>query len=89
MNLRAIKHGQTIQLLDPLDLPDGEITITIQPIAPDALDAPKSPDPPETFWDAMQKWRREYDVENLDIDPDEIWGDVRDKSPGREFSWDD
>ena len=89
MNLRAIKHGQTIQLLDPLDLPDGEITITIQTIQPDISKSLKSPDAPETFWDAMQKWRREYDIENLDIDPDEIWGDIRDKSPGREFSWDD
>lgn len=83
MNLRAIKYGQTIQLLDPLDLPDGEITITVQSVEPEISDAPI------TFWDAMQQWRQDYGVENLDIDPDEIWGDVRDKSPGREFNWED
>ncbi|MEM8642154.1 MAG: hypothetical protein AAGG51_25580 [Cyanobacteria bacterium P01_G01_bin.54] len=32
MQIRSIKHGQTIQLLHPLDLPDGcELTIAIQP----------------------------------------------------------
>ena len=87
MNLRAIKHGQTIQLLDPLDLPDGEITITIQTIQPDISKSLKSPDAPETFWDAMQKWRATIDWE--DWDDSDPWEDVRDLSPGREFSWDD
>ncbi len=39
------------------------------------------------FWEAYQAFREEYDLESLDIDPDEIWGDVRDKSPGREVDW--
>ena len=44
---------------------------------------------PGNLWEAMVEWRKEYGVEELDIDPDEIWGDVRDRSPGREFSWDE
>jgi hypothetical protein len=39
------------------------------------------------FWEAYQKFRREHDLVALDIDPDEIWGDVRDPSPGRDFDW--
>jgi hypothetical protein len=81
MNLRAIKYGQTIQLLDPLDLPDGEITITVQSVEPEISDAPI------TFWDAMQKWRATIDWD--DWDDSDPWEGVRDPSPGREFSWDD
>ena len=39
------------------------------------------------FWEAYQKFRREHDLVALDIDPDEVWGDVRDPSPGRDFDW--
>jgi prevent-host-death family protein len=39
------------------------------------------------FWAAYQKFRREHDLVELNIDPDEIWGDVRDPSPGRDFNW--
>jgi hypothetical protein len=39
------------------------------------------------FWEAYQKFRREHDLVELNIDPDEIWGDVRDQSPGRDFEW--
>ena len=39
------------------------------------------------FWAAYQEFRRTHDLVELDIDPDEIWGDVRDPSPGRDFEW--
>jgi prevent-host-death family protein len=39
------------------------------------------------FWDAYQEFRREFDLATLGIEPDEIFHDVRDASPGREFSW--
>ncbi len=39
------------------------------------------------FWEAYEEVRREFDFAELGIDPDEIFGDVRDSSPGREFSW--
>ncbi|HEX9940849.1 MAG TPA: type II toxin-antitoxin system Phd/YefM family antitoxin [Thermoanaerobaculia bacterium] len=40
-----------------------------------------------SFREAYEKFRREHDFTDLDIDPDEIFGDVRDPSPGRDFSW--
>ena len=33
------------------------------------------------FWEAYQEFRRTHDLVAADIDPDEIWGDVRDHSP--------
>jgi prevent-host-death family protein len=39
------------------------------------------------FWEAYQEFRRRVDLVELNIDPDEIWGDVRDQSPGRDFEW--
>jgi prevent-host-death family protein len=39
------------------------------------------------FAEAARQWRETYRAEQLDIDPDEIWGDVRGRSAGREFSW--
>ena len=43
----------------------------------------KTPD----FWEAYEKFRREHNLEEANIDPDEVWGDVRDPSPGRDFHW--
>jgi prevent-host-death family protein len=40
-----------------------------------------------SFWQAYQEFRRTHDLVAADIDPDEIWGDVRDPSPGRDFEW--
>ncbi|PSB35504.1 type II toxin-antitoxin system prevent-host-death family antitoxin [Chlorogloea sp. CCALA 695] len=36
------------------------------------------------FWESVQQFRQEYEVEKADIDPDVVFGDVRDKSPGSE-----
>jgi prevent-host-death family protein len=40
-----------------------------------------------SFKEVYEKFRREHDLVELNIDPDEIWGDVRDPSPGRDFNW--
>jgi prevent-host-death family protein len=39
------------------------------------------------FWGAYERFRREHNLAELDIDPDEVFGDVRDPSPGRDFHW--
>jgi antitoxin Phd len=39
-----------------------------------------------SFWEAYQEWRRTVDWEALG-DVDEIFADVRDRSPGRDFRW--
>ena len=36
------------------------------------------------FWEAYQEFRRRVDLEELNFDPDEIFRDVRDQSPGRD-----
>jgi len=37
--------------------------------------------PERDFWAAYQEWRQQWHVSELDLDPDEIWGDVRDQAP--------
>lgn len=37
------------------------------------------------FWESVEQLRQEYDVENADINPDQIFANVRDKSPGRDI----
>jgi prevent-host-death family protein len=40
----------------------------------------------KTFSEAFEEWRQSVDLDKLDIGP-EVWEGVRDRSPGREFSW--
>ncbi len=43
------------------------------------------PSAPKTkFWESVERLRAQMQAEGIEIDPDEIWGDVRDQSPGRE-----
>lgn len=37
------------------------------------------------FWESVEQLRQEYDVENADINPDQVFANVRDKSPGRDI----
>ena len=37
--------------------------------------------PQRDFWAAFQKWRQAWGIDEMDIDPDEVWGDVRDRRP--------
>jgi len=39
------------------------------------------------FWEAYLAFRKEHDLANLDLDVDAIFADVRDRSPGRDESW--
>jgi antitoxin Phd len=39
------------------------------------------------FWEAYEEFRRQFDLGELAIEPEEVFGGVRDPSPGREFSW--
>jgi prevent-host-death family protein len=50
-------------------------------------DFERPPNKQRGFWAALQKFRREHDLVELNIDPDEIWGDVRNPSPGRDCNW--
>lgn len=46
----------------------------------------RSRPPGRTFWDAYQAWRAWMKREGLPFVED-AFGNVRDRSPGREFSW--
>ena len=39
-----------------------------------------------SFWEAYESFRHGLSPD-LELDPDEIFGDVRDSSPGRDFHW--
>lgn len=48
------------------------------------LAGPQPPAPPrKSPWEAYQEWRRTADFDAIG-DPDEIWGNVRDRGPGRD-----
>ena len=39
------------------------------------------------FWDAYQSFKKEHDLTELGIDPSEIFGNVRDRAPGRQVKF--
>jgi len=36
--------------------------------------------PERDFWAAYKEWRQKWQVSELDMDPEEIWGDVRERT---------
>lgn len=40
--------------------------------------------PERDFWRAYLEWREKWNIDNQDIDPDDIWADVRDRTPAPE-----
>jgi hypothetical protein len=77
MKVRGVKRGNTIELLEPLDIADArEITIEIES---DRLDS--------DFGEFIHRFREEHDLENEGIEPEEFLKQSRDRSPGREVNW--
>lgn len=69
--------------------PPVELTRRGQPVAMvlSIRDYQRLASPRLDSWDAVQRFRESYDVEALDIDPDEVFAVEHDPSPGRDFSW--
>ena len=44
----------------------------------------KGEGPKRDFWASYLAWREKWSVEELDLDPDDIWADVRDRTPPRD-----
>ena len=42
--------------------------------------------PRKGLWQAIQEWRDTHDLTEMDLD--DVYADIRDKSPGRDFSFD-
>ena len=38
------------------------------------------------FWESVKRLRAQMQAEGIEIDLDRIWGNVRDRSPGREVT---
>jgi hypothetical protein len=79
MQITAIKRGQTLEFSELLDIPEG------QAVRIEIIDTPINPDKGK-FGDNLEEFRLRYNIAELDIDVDAIFGDVRDKSPGREVN---
>ncbi|HSN87797.1 MAG TPA: type II toxin-antitoxin system Phd/YefM family antitoxin [Thermoanaerobaculia bacterium] len=43
--------------------------------------------PSPRFWEAYEKFRQEFDLVALGIDPETDLSNLRDPSPGRDFKW--
>jgi prevent-host-death family protein len=57
------------------------VAVILSAEAYDRLLVPKS-----DFWTSLVKFRERLVEANIDIDPDEVFKDVRDRSPGREVN---
>jgi hypothetical protein len=79
MQITAIKRGQTLEFSELLDIPEG------QAVRIEIIDTPINQDKGK-FGENLEEFRLRYNIAELDIDIDAIFGDVRDKSPGREVN---
>ena len=92
MLIQGIKRGRTIELLEDLDIPDGPITIEVRDRSLfvrelRSVSVGESQPKPGNLWEAMVQWRSTIDWDEWD--DEDPWEDVRDRSPGREFRWDE
>jgi hypothetical protein len=72
---------QQVQAIAPT--PEALQQFLVQAIAHE-LDRTK--DSQTGFWDSVEEFREKYNVAAADINPDEIFANVRDRSPGREVT---
>jgi prevent-host-death family protein len=76
--VRTIEQGETIQITRR-----GKPVAVLHPVPKDeALKTGKV-----DFWEAYLAFRQKYELEELDLDPDVIFADVRDRSAPTEARW--
>lgn len=81
MKIKGIKRGQTIELLEKINIPDGsEILISIDDEDNQLIALQFG------FWETLENFRQEVDLQEIGIEP-KIFEGVRDLSPGREVNW--
>ena len=73
--IQEVTRGEAIQITR-----DGKEVAVI--ISPEEYEKLLNQTP--NFWESIERFREEYNIETADIDPSEIFAGVRDKSPGRE-----
>lgn len=69
-----VERGEAVELVD-----DGRPVALITPLVESQGDAGRS----GGFWEKLERLRREYDADALDIGPQDFEG-LRDRSPGRD-----
>ncbi|MDY6944041.1 MAG: hypothetical protein SVU69_13650 [Pseudomonadota bacterium] len=70
--VKGIKKGKTIELLEEINIPDGEeILIDILPV--------------NNFWTSLETFRNSQEFNDVDFDA-EIFTDLRDKTSGRNYA---
>jgi len=88
MTLRAITLMLPSELITQLqqlvtDSPDALHQFVIQAIEHE-LQRRERFSRQQAFWAKVDSIRAQMKTEGIEVNPDEIWGDVRDRSPGRE-----
>jgi prevent-host-death family protein len=76
--VRTVEQGETIQLTRR-----GKVVAELHP----ALNARQLKAGKVDFWEAYLAFRREHNLEELDLDVDAIFADVRDRSAPTEAHW--
>jgi cellobiose PTS system EIIB component len=76
--LQNIQQGESIQIVQN----GQQVAVILSNQEYDRLRLPSS-----DFWASLEKFRKDHDIVNADINPDEIFANVRDRSPGRELSF--
>ena len=67
--IKGIKKGKTIELLEEIDIPDGqEILVDIQTV--------------NNFWNSLESFRNSQEFKDIEFE-EEIFTDLRDNSTGR------
>ena len=66
--VKGIKKGKTIELLEEIDIPDGEILVDIKTS--------------NNFWKNLEEFRSSQDFQNVEFDEEDL-GNLRDKNTGR------
>ena len=69
----VIPRGLTV---NPASLPVAVL------VSPEQLDAHSKGS--QTLADAYRAWRTKFHIDTFDLDPDEVFRDVRDRGPGRD-----
>lgn len=88
MTLRSITLMLPSELINQLqqlvtDSPDALHQFVIQAIERE-LQRRQRVSQPQAFWAKVESIRAQMQAEGIEVNPDEIWGDVRSRSPGRE-----
>ncbi|HEY6140279.1 MAG TPA: type II toxin-antitoxin system prevent-host-death family antitoxin [Thermoanaerobaculia bacterium] len=77
--VRKAEEGQTVELTR-----EGEgVAVLIGRREYDQMNGKTQPQPRKSPWEAYQEWRRTADFDAIG-DPDDVWGNVRVRGPGRD-----